>query len=101
MRGQHLLDRAKRAAAKFPRHRVRPVQLHIDHAHQPNRLTLLFQFLVNPRMIASKDAHTHHRDGNRIISLQEKTLGWPVAPRMTVGLNCKRKPRKEHLAYRT
>jgi hypothetical protein len=27
---------------------------------------LLLQFLVHSGMIASKDAHTHHRDRNRI-----------------------------------
>jgi len=32
-------------------------------------------------MVASKNAHPHHRDGNRIISLQEGTLVWPVASR--------------------
>jgi hypothetical protein len=31
----------------------------------------LFQFLVYAGMVASKDAHTHHRNGNRIVSFQE------------------------------
>jgi hypothetical protein len=48
----------------------------------------LLQFVVNPRMVASKDAYTHHRDGNRIVSLQEQTLGWLVASGTR---NCKSK----------
>ena len=79
MRGQHLLDRAKRAAAEFARHRVGAIQIRIDHAHQPHRLALLLQFVINPRVVASENAHTHHRNGNRIVSVQEGTLTWPVA----------------------
>jgi hypothetical protein len=81
VRGQHLLDRAKSAAAELPRHRVSPVQIRIDHSHQPYRLTLLLEFVVHPRVIASEDAHTHHRHGNCIFSLQEGTLTWLVASR--------------------
>jgi hypothetical protein len=73
VRRQHLLDRAEGSAPELARHRVRPVQIRIDHANQANGFTLLLQFLVNASMIASKDAHTHYRDGNRTFSLQENS----------------------------
>jgi hypothetical protein len=81
VRGQHLRDRAKSAAAKLPRHRVGAVQIRIDYAHQSHRLALLLQFVIDPRMVASENANTHHRNGNRIVSLQEGTLTWLVASR--------------------
>jgi len=81
MRGEHLIDRAKSTAAELPRHGVGAIQIRIDHSHQPHRLTLLLQFVVDPRVVAPKDAHPHHRDGNRIFSFQEGTLTWLVASR--------------------
>ncbi len=81
MRGQHLRHLAESPAAELSRHGVGTVEIRIDHAHQPDWLTLLLQFLVDPCMIASEDAHPHHRDGNRILSLQEGTLTWLVASR--------------------
>ena len=81
VRGQHLLDRTESPAAKLARHCVGAIQIRIDHAHQPNRFALLFELLVNPGMVASEDAHPHHRDGNRIFSMQEGTLAWLVASR--------------------
>jgi hypothetical protein len=39
----------------------------------------LLKFVVNPGVVASKDAYPYHCDGNRIVSVQEETLGWPVA----------------------
>jgi len=79
VRGEHLLDRTESAAAKLACHRIGPVQVGIDHAQQSNGQTLLFKFVVNPGVVASKYAHPYHCDGNRIVSVQEKTLGWPVA----------------------
>ena len=94
VRGQHLLDRTESPAAEFARHRVGAVKIRIDHAHQSNRFALLFQFFVDARVVASEDAHPHHRDGNRIVSLQEGlSAGW--LPAGTT--NCKRKAGKEHL----
>ncbi len=72
VRGQHLLHRAEALAAELARHRVRPVYVGIDHSQQSYRLPLLFEFLVNSGMIASKDAHAHHGDGNRTWRWQEK-----------------------------
>jgi hypothetical protein len=79
VRGQHLFDRTEGAAPEFACHRVGSVEIGIDYAHQPDRLALLFQFLIDAGVVASKNAHSYHRDGNRIVSLQEGTLGWPVA----------------------
>jgi hypothetical protein len=45
----------------------------------------LFQFLVDARVVASKDAYPHHRDGNRIVSLQEGlSAGWLPAEKQIV-----------------
>jgi hypothetical protein len=81
VRSEHLRHRAERAAAEFARHRVGTIQIRIDHTHQTNGFALLLQFVVNPRVVASKDAHSHHRDGNRIVRLQEGTHSRPVAGR--------------------
>ena len=71
VRGQHLSDRAKSPAAKLAPDCIGTVKIRIDHAHQSHRFALLFQFLVDAGVVASKDAHPHHRNGNRIVSLQE------------------------------
>jgi hypothetical protein len=81
MRGEHLLDRTEGAAAELARNGIGPVKIRVDHAHQPNRFALLFQLLINSGVIASEDAHPDDCDGNRILRLQEETLGWPVATR--------------------
>jgi hypothetical protein len=81
VRGEHLLDGTKSAAAEFTRHRVGSGSVGIDNTYQPHRFSLLLQFTVNSGMIASKDAYAHDCDGDRIVSLQERTLGWPVATR--------------------
>src|ERR1700735_4575597 len=86
VRGQHLLDRTKCSASKLARYRVRAVKIRIDHTHKANGLSLLFQFVVDAGMIASEDAYAHHRDGNRTVSFQGKTLARPVASRKR---NCK------------
>jgi hypothetical protein len=79
VRGEHLLDRTEGAAAELARHRVGAVQVRIDHAQQSNGYSLLLKLVINPGVVASKDAHSYYRNGNRIVSLQEGTLGWPVA----------------------
>jgi len=79
--GEHLLDRPESSAAKLASHRIGTVEIGIDYSDQPNRLALLFQLLVDSGVITSEDAHTHHRYGDRIVSLQEGTLGWLVATR--------------------
>ncbi len=79
VRGEHLFDRTESAAAELARHRVGAVQVRIDHAQQSNGQTLLLKLAVNPGVVSSEDAHTYHCDGSRIVSVQEDTLGWPVA----------------------
>jgi hypothetical protein len=81
VRSEHLINRPKRAAAELARNGVGPGGIGIDHAHQPNRFSLLLEFTVDSGMIASEDAYTDYSDGDRIVRLQEKTLGWPVATR--------------------
>ena len=79
VRGKHLLDRAKRPAAKLARHRVSTVEIGIDHARQSDRFSLLLELLVDSGVIASEDAHTHHCDGD--LFRQKNILAWPVASR--------------------
>jgi hypothetical protein len=81
VRGQHLLDRAKSTTAELARHGVGTIEIRIDHAHQPNWFALLLQFLVDPGVVASENAHTHDSDGYRIVSVQEGTPGERVASR--------------------
>jgi hypothetical protein len=81
VRGEHLFDGAKSAAAELSCDGVGPGEIGINHAHQPNRFSLLIEFTVDSGVIASEDAHTDDCDGDRIVRLQEKTLGWPVATR--------------------
>ncbi len=63
-RRQHLLDRAKRRAAKLARHRVGPSHIRIDHPHQPHAARLL-QLLIDPSMIPPECAHPNHRNIDR------------------------------------
>src|SRR5579872_2583920 len=79
MRGEHLLDGTEGPATELSRYRIRAIKVRIDHTHQANRVALLFQFFVDAGVIASENAHPHHGDGNRIVSLQEGTLGRLVA----------------------
>jgi hypothetical protein len=74
VRGEHLLYGPESPASKLARHRVRAVELRVDHPDQPHRLALLLKFLVDAGMVASKNAHAHHRDEDRIFSLQGLTL---------------------------
>jgi hypothetical protein len=63
--GDHLQNRAERLASELARYGVGTARIRIDNAQQPNRLSLLFQFLVDSGMISSKDAHAHDSDGDR------------------------------------
>ena len=81
MRGEHLVNRPKRAAAELARYGVGAGEIGIDHAHQPNRVSLLLEFMLDAGVIASEDAYPDYCDGDRIVRLQEKTLGWLVAIR--------------------
>src|SRR5580658_6063849 len=72
MRGEHLMHRTEALASELAGHGVSPVQVRVDHSEQPHRFTLLFEFLVNSGMIASKNAHAHDGDGNRTLGWQEK-----------------------------
>jgi hypothetical protein len=72
MRGQHLLHRAKALAAELAGYGVRATHIGVDHSQQSNWFPLLFEFLVDSGMIASKDAHANHGDGNRALRWQEK-----------------------------
>jgi hypothetical protein len=62
VRRKHLLDRAEGAAAELARHGIGALQNWINHPNQANRLALFLQFLVNPGVIASKDANTDDCD---------------------------------------
>jgi hypothetical protein len=64
VRGQHLLDRAKRLALKLARNRVCPRRIRIDHPHQSHAARLL-QLPIDASMVAPKSAHTNHRNINR------------------------------------
>jgi hypothetical protein len=81
VRGEHLVDGPEGPAAKLARHGIRAVEIGVDHAHQANRFALLLKLSIDPGVVASEDAHSHHRNGNRIVRLQKKTLGWPAASR--------------------
>jgi hypothetical protein len=72
VRGQHLLDGTESLTSKLARYTVSAVHVGIDHTQQANWLRLLFEFLVHSGMIASKDAHAHHGDGDRTLRWQEK-----------------------------
>jgi hypothetical protein len=64
VRGQHLLDRAKRFAIKLACNRVRPRRIGIDHSHQPHASRLL-QLVVHASVIAPESANANHRNINR------------------------------------
>ena len=68
--GEHLLDRAERSASKLACHSIGTVKIGIDDAHQPNGFALLLEFSIDSGVVASEDAHTNYRDGDRIVSLQ-------------------------------
>jgi hypothetical protein len=42
---------------------------------------LLLKLSIDPGVVAPKDAHSHHRNGNRIVGLQKETPGWLAASR--------------------
>jgi hypothetical protein len=67
MRSNQLQNGAERLASEFPSHGIGTARIWIDNAKQPNRLSLLFQFLVDSGMISSKDAHAHDGDGDRAL----------------------------------
>jgi len=81
VRGEHLVDGAEGAAAKLAGHGIRAVEIRIDHAHQTDRFALLLKLSIDPGVVAPKDAHSHHRNGNRIVGLQKETPGWLAASR--------------------
>ena len=72
VRGEHLLDRTEALAPELTGYRVGATNIRIDHSQQAHGFALLFEFLVDSGMIASKNTHTHHGDGNRILRWQEK-----------------------------
>jgi hypothetical protein len=72
MSGQHLIHRGKCLAAKLRRYSLSAPHVRIDHAGQAYTFALLFKFLVNSGVIAPKDAHAHHGDGDRTLRCQEK-----------------------------
>ena len=89
--GDQLHDRAERLASEFARDSIGAASVGIDDSQQPYRFSLLFQFLVDPGMISSKDAHAHYRDGDRILGRQES---FSMAG---CRKDCKCKRNKEHL----
>ncbi len=89
VRRQHLQHRAEGLAAELAGHSIGAVHIGIDHAQQSNRLSLLFEFFVDAGMIASKNTHSNHGDGNRIFGWQETFSRWLVAGEIVIAIALK------------
>jgi len=86
--GQHLANRAKAAAAKFPGYRIRAIQIRIDDSDQAHGFALLFEFLANAGMIASENADADDCDRNLLLRWQKKSR-W-----LSAGKDCNANRRK-------
>jgi hypothetical protein len=92
MRGQHLHHRSESLAPELAGYGVSAVDVRVHDSQQTHRLALLFEFFVDPGVITSKNTHTDHGDGNRILRGQEDFSMAGCRKE-----NCNRKSGKQHL----
>ena len=67
------MHRPKGLTFEFTSNGIGAIRIRIDYAQQPHRLSLQFEFFVDSGMIASKNAHAHHGDGDRIMRWQKSS----------------------------
>jgi hypothetical protein len=75
MLSEELCDRTKGTAAEFGSERIGARQIRVHDPHQPHRLALLRQLLIDAGMIASKGACADDGDGDGGVVIQWALLG--------------------------
>jgi hypothetical protein len=68
--GNQLQYRAESPAPELARNSIGSVHIGIDDSHEPDRLSLLFEFLVDAGVVTSKNSNADYRDRNRILRWQ-------------------------------